>query len=42
VITPSCGLAGATPVQAREVLARCREAAGLLAELIEETGGEPG
>jgi methionine synthase II (cobalamin-independent) len=42
VITPACGLAGATPVEAREALARCREAAGLLAELIEETGGEPG
>jgi hypothetical protein len=42
VITPACGLAGATPAQAREALARCREAAGMLAELIEETGGEPG
>jgi methionine synthase II (cobalamin-independent) len=41
-ITPACGLAGATPAQAREALARCREAAGLLAELIEETGGETG
>jgi hypothetical protein len=40
VITPACGLAGATPPQARAALARCREAAGLLAELIEETGGE--
>jgi methionine synthase II (cobalamin-independent) len=42
VITPSCGLAGTSPLRAREALARCREAAGLLAELIEETGGEPG
>jgi len=42
VLTPACGLAGATPVAAREALARCREAAGLLAELIEETGGESG
>jgi hypothetical protein len=42
VITPACGLAGATPPQARAALARCREAAGWLAELIEETGGEPG
>ena len=40
VITPACGLAGATLPQARGALARCREAAGLLAELIEETGGE--
>jgi hypothetical protein len=42
VITPACGLADATPPQARAALARCREAAGMLAELIEETGGEPG
>jgi methionine synthase II (cobalamin-independent) len=41
VITPACGLAGASPDQARAALARCREAAGMLAELIEETGGEP-
>jgi hypothetical protein len=40
VVTPACGLAGATPPQARAALTRCREAAGLLAELIEETGGE--
>jgi methionine synthase II (cobalamin-independent) len=39
VITPACGLAGAAPAQARAALARCREAAGLLPELIEETGG---
>jgi methionine synthase II (cobalamin-independent) len=42
VATPACGLAGATPAQARAALTRCREAAGMLAELIEETGGEPG
>ncbi|HEY6278305.1 MAG TPA: methionine synthase [Streptosporangiaceae bacterium] len=36
VLTPGCGLAGATPGYARAVLARCREAAALLPELIEE------
>lgn len=36
VLTPSCGLAGASPAQARQVLARCREAARILPELIEE------
>jgi hypothetical protein len=36
VLTPSCGLAGASPAGAREVLARCREAARILPELIEE------
>jgi hypothetical protein len=36
VITPACGLAGAPPGYAREALARCREAARLLPELIEE------
>ncbi len=41
VITPACGLAGASPARARAVLARCREAAAILPELIEETGGEP-
>jgi hypothetical protein len=40
VITPACGLAGASPAQARAALARCREAAALMPELIEETGGE--
>jgi hypothetical protein len=39
VVTPACGLAGASPTQAREALARCREAAAMLPELIEETGG---
>jgi methionine synthase II (cobalamin-independent) len=38
VITPACGLAGASPSQARAALTRCREAASMLAELIEETG----
>ncbi len=40
VITPACGLAGTSPAQARAALTRCREAASMLAELIEETGGE--
>jgi Cobalamin-independent synthase, Catalytic domain len=40
VITPACGLAGATLPQARAALTRCREAAGWLIELIEKTGGE--
>jgi hypothetical protein len=36
VITPACGLAGATADYARAALARCRAAAGLIPELIEE------
>ena len=40
VITPACGLARASPGQARAALTRCREAASMLAELIEETGDE--
>ncbi len=36
VITPGCGLAGAPPSYARGALARCREAARMLPELIEE------
>ena len=36
VLTPACGLAGASPGAARAALARCREAARLLPELIEE------
>jgi hypothetical protein len=40
VITPACGLAGVSMAQARAVLTRCREAASMLPELIEETGGE--
>jgi methionine synthase II (cobalamin-independent) len=39
VITPACGLAGASPAQARAALIRCREAAGLLPELVQEMGG---
>jgi hypothetical protein len=39
-ITPACGLAGVSPDRARAVLARCREAASMLPELIEETGDE--
>jgi methionine synthase II (cobalamin-independent) len=41
VITPACGLAGASPEQARAALTSCREAGSMLAELIEETGEEP-
>jgi hypothetical protein len=37
VITPACGLAGLSPAGARAVLARCRQAAAMLPELIEET-----
>ncbi len=40
VITPACGLVGVSPAQARAALTRCREAASMLPELIEETGGE--
>jgi Cobalamin-independent synthase, Catalytic domain len=40
VITPTCGLAGVSPAQARAALTRCREAGSMLAELIEETGEE--
>jgi hypothetical protein len=36
VLTPACGLAGASPGYAADALARCREAARLLPELIEE------
>lgn len=36
VITPACGLAGASPGYARAALIRCREAAALIPELIEE------
>jgi hypothetical protein len=41
VITPACGLAGVSPAGARAALTRCREAAAMLPEMIEETGGEP-
>jgi methionine synthase II (cobalamin-independent) len=40
VITPACGLAGASPAQARAALTRCREAAIILPELAEQTRGE--
>jgi hypothetical protein len=40
VVTPACGLAGVSPGHARAVLTRCREAASMLPELIEETGEE--
>jgi methionine synthase II (cobalamin-independent) len=36
VVTPACGLAGESPARARDVLGRCREAARLIPELIEE------
>jgi hypothetical protein len=36
VLTPACGLAGASPGYARAALAHCREAARLLPQLIEE------
>jgi len=36
VVTPACGLAGATPSYARSALERCQAAAKLIPELIEE------
>jgi hypothetical protein len=36
VMTPACGLAGASPARARDVLAQCQAAARLIPELIEE------
>jgi hypothetical protein len=36
VLTPACGMAGATPGYARDAMALCRDAARLLPELIEE------
>jgi hypothetical protein len=36
VITPACGLPGASPRQAREALRWCREAAQILPELMDE------
>jgi len=36
VVTPACGLAGASPTAARSELERCRRAARLIPELIEE------
>ncbi len=40
VITPACGLAGVSPGQAVRVLGRCRQAAAMLPEMMEETGGQ--
>jgi len=39
VLTPACGMAGAAPGYPREAMARCREAARLLPELMEEGKG---
>jgi len=36
VVTPACGLVGASPARARDVLAQCQAAARLIPELIEE------
>jgi hypothetical protein len=36
VVTPACGLAGASPARARAVLAQCQAAARLIPEMIEE------
>ena len=36
VVTPACGLAGASPAQARETLRWCREAASILPEMMGE------
>jgi methionine synthase II (cobalamin-independent) len=36
VITPACGLAGASPDQARDTLRLCREAAAILPEMMGE------
>jgi methionine synthase II (cobalamin-independent) len=38
VITPACGLAGASPTQARDTLRLCREAAAILPEMMGELG----
>ncbi len=38
-LAPACGMAGAAPGYARAAMARCREAARLLPELIEEEQG---
>ena len=40
VITPACGLPGVSPARARAALTQCHQAASMLPELIEETGGE--
>jgi methionine synthase II (cobalamin-independent) len=38
VVTPACGLAGASPTQARDTLRLCREAAAILPEMMGELG----
>ena len=40
VVTPACGLAGATPARAAEALKHSREAARIVPELAEETTGD--
>jgi methionine synthase II (cobalamin-independent) len=40
VVTPACGLAGATPTRATEALAHSREAGRIVPELAEETTGD--
>jgi len=40
VVTPACGLAGATPTRAVEALAHSREAARIVPELAEESTGD--
>ena len=40
VVTPACGLAGASPTRAVEALAHSREAARIVPELAEETPGD--
>jgi len=40
VVTPACGLAGASPARAVEALAHSREAARIVPELAEETPGD--
>jgi methionine synthase II (cobalamin-independent) len=40
VVTPACGLAGATPTRANEALAHSREAGRIVPELAEETTGD--
>ena len=42
VVTPGCGLAGASPGWARTALARCREAAEILPEMAAGTEGDRG
>jgi hypothetical protein len=36
VVAPACGLAGASPAEARDALRRCREAARILPEMMAE------